>query len=202
MTIWNVRWPRTRELSTLYEDQTVKATRFQTLTQLNQIISASLDMDHVLREIAKAAATLMRAPLVSFRIADETTQTLHLRAVSDAAVGTETMVQTLRFGEGAAGWVAQHRQPLNIPDILVDACYCAGEWAAADDLRSFYGVPVILEGALLAVLPYMAASLSYIGPTMNSCWTAWWPRPRQRFATPLSMRVRPPPATWLRWPTG
>jgi signal transduction histidine kinase/ActR/RegA family two-component response regulator len=143
---------KTNDLSILYEDQAVKATRFQTLTQLNHLISASLDMDHVLREIAKAAATLMHAPLVSFRIADETTHTLDLRAVSDAAVGGEATVQILRFGEGAAGWVAQHREPLNIPDIFADACYCAGEWDTAYGLRSFYGIPVMLEGALLAVL--------------------------------------------------
>jgi GAF domain-containing protein len=50
------------------------------------------------------------------------------------------------------GWVAQHREPLNIPDIFVDACYCARKWATAYDLRSFYGIPVMHEGALLAVL--------------------------------------------------
>jgi signal transduction histidine kinase/DNA-binding response OmpR family regulator len=143
---------KTQDLSILYEDQAVKAMRFQTLTQLNQLISASLDMDHVLRAIAKAAATLMHAPLVSFGIADETTQTLELRAVSNAAVGSETMVQTLHFGEGATGWVAQHRELLNIPDIFVDARYCAREWATAYDLLSFYGIPVMLDGSLLAVL--------------------------------------------------
>jgi hypothetical protein len=57
------------------EDQQARARRLHTLTRLNQLISASLDMDHLLREIAQAAATLMHAPLVGFFIADEATHT-------------------------------------------------------------------------------------------------------------------------------
>src|SRR5262249_38326392 len=65
------------------QDLQVRADRLRTLTRLNQLVSASLDMDHVLREIAQAAATLMEAPLVRIWIADESSQTLELRAVSD-----------------------------------------------------------------------------------------------------------------------
>jgi signal transduction histidine kinase len=143
---------KTRDMARLYEDQAVKARRFQTLTQLNQLISASLDMDHVLREIAKAAATLMHAPLVTFRIADETTRTLELRAVFDDAAGAETLAPTLRFGEGAAGWVAEHRQALDIADLDADGRYVPFEWAQAHGVQSFHGIPVLLEGSLLAVL--------------------------------------------------
>jgi len=95
---------------------------------------------------------MTHAPLVSFRVADETTQTLELRAISNAAVGGETMVRTLHFGESATGWVAQHRACLNLPDIFVDPRYCARDWAKAHGLRAYYGIPVMHEGALLAVL--------------------------------------------------
>jgi putative methionine-R-sulfoxide reductase with GAF domain len=51
------------ENAQLYERQEVRATRLQTLTRLNQLISSSLDMDAVLWEISQAAAQLMDAPL-------------------------------------------------------------------------------------------------------------------------------------------
>jgi len=59
--------------------------------------------------------------------------------------------------EGAIGWVATHRRPLDIPDVLAPDAVAAArvqapEWWQAHGLRSFYGVPIILEGSVLAVL--------------------------------------------------
>jgi hypothetical protein len=93
-----VNWRLIEAAHARAEDQHARARRLQTLTRLNQLISASLDMDHLLREIAQAAATLMQAPLVGFLIADETAQTLDVRAFSDAAIGADFPVETLRFG--------------------------------------------------------------------------------------------------------
>src|SRR5512145_2768598 len=51
-------------------------TALHTLARLNQVVSASLDMDKVLHEIAHAAAALMNAPFVHCLIADAATHTL------------------------------------------------------------------------------------------------------------------------------
>jgi PAS domain S-box-containing protein len=136
----------------LYEGQEIRATRLQTLTRLNQLISASLDMDEVLKEIAKAAATLIHAAFVTFAIADEAQQTLHLRTYSDEVAETNSPISTFRFGHGALGWVAASRQPLNIPDVFADERFAAHDWAKMHGLRSFFGVPIVLEGVLLGVL--------------------------------------------------
>jgi PAS domain S-box-containing protein len=136
----------------LYEALEGRAARLQTLTRLNQLISASLDMDEVLHEIAKAAATLMNAAVASFMVADEATQTLEVRAFSGPAVGADCPVQRLRYGQGGIGWVAVHRQALHIPDIFADPRYVAREWAGAHGLSSFLGIPIRLEDSLLAVL--------------------------------------------------
>jgi signal transduction histidine kinase len=147
-----VNWRRIEAAHARAEDQQARAHRLQTLTRLNQLISASLDIDHLLGEIAQAAATLMHAPLVGFFIADEAAQTLEVRTFSDAAIGVDFPVEPLRFGEGAVGWVARQRRPLDIPDIFADDRYVRRDWAHAHDLRSFLGVPVLLEEKLLAVL--------------------------------------------------
>ena len=46
----------------IYEPLEARAARLQALTRLNRLISASLDMDHVLREIAQAAAVTDGCP--------------------------------------------------------------------------------------------------------------------------------------------
>jgi len=50
--------------------------RLRGLTRLSGLIAASLDLDAVLSEIARAAAELMEAPAVGLWVADEATRTL------------------------------------------------------------------------------------------------------------------------------
>jgi hypothetical protein len=77
-------------------------------------------MDAVLREIAQAAATLVSVPCVRIWTADETAQMLALRASSEEQLSAGYLTKQLRFGERSAGWVAIHRRPLDIPDVLAD----------------------------------------------------------------------------------
>jgi signal transduction histidine kinase/CheY-like chemotaxis protein len=136
----------------LYESQGTRANRLHTLARLNQLISSSLDMGAVLREIAQAAAQLMDAAFVSFWIADEANQTLEVGAFSDNIIGADAPSTRFDFSQGATGWVATHRQPLNVPDVLADERFVARAWAQAHGLRSWLGIPVIFEDTLLAVL--------------------------------------------------
>ncbi len=136
----------------LYESQEVRATRLQTLTRLNQLISSSLDMGAVLREIAQAAATLMGVPFVRIWTADEAAQTLELRASSDHQLAADYRTKKIRFGERSVGWVASHRRPLHIPDVFVDARVMPLDWFQTHALRSLLALPIIHQEMLLGVL--------------------------------------------------
>ncbi|HSF32332.1 MAG TPA: GAF domain-containing protein [Candidatus Tectomicrobia bacterium] len=136
----------------LYESQEVRATRLQTLTRLNQLISSSLDMGAVLREIAQAAATLMGVPFVRIWTADEAAQTLELRASSDHQLAADYRTKKIRFGERSVGWVASHRRPLHIPDVFVDARVMPLDWFQTHALRSLLALPIIHQETLLGVL--------------------------------------------------
>ena len=140
------------ENARLHERLADRLTRLQALTRLNQLISMSLDVDAVLREIVCAAASLMNAPFVSFWMANEAEQTLELRAVSDPTMGESSPQKAMRFGEGGAGWVAANREPLEVPDCSQDSRFVLQDWTRAHGLHSFLGYPVMLEGSLLAVL--------------------------------------------------
>ena len=163
----------------LYEAIEARARRLDTMTRLNQLISASLDMDEVLGEITKAAATLMDVPRVRIWIADEASQMLELRAASDDWLRAVHSLTQMRFGEHSAGWVAKHRQTLHIPDIFDDARVspAACDWYQTHGLRSLLGVPIFHREALLGVLISRVGSPFSSAPTPGHSSTASWPRP-------------------------
>jgi signal transduction histidine kinase/CheY-like chemotaxis protein/HPt (histidine-containing phosphotransfer) domain-containing protein len=148
----------------LYKGQEVRAARLHTLTRLNQLISASLDMAEVLREIAEAAATLMDAALVRIWIADEATQTLTPRAVSDDQIADGYPTPTLRFGERSVGWVAQHRQSLHIPDVFREGRVVPLDWYRAHGLTSLLALPILHHDVLLGVLVLNGRRPFHLGP--------------------------------------
>ncbi|OGK82732.1 MAG: hypothetical protein A2X52_22415 [Candidatus Rokubacteria bacterium GWC2_70_16] len=129
-----------------------RAGRLRTLARLGQTVSSSLDMGEVLAAIARAAADLMSAPFVSVWVADEGARMLTLRAVSDEAIAGDLPLSLFGYGEGGVGWIAEQRRPLEVPDIWADDRFFAQEWWQAHGLRSFYGVPIVLDGRLLGVL--------------------------------------------------
>ncbi len=126
--------------------------RLKTLTGLHHLISSNLDMDEALYEIARAAALLMHAPVVVFWLVDEAKELLEAYAISDGPAGISFPDRQLSFEEEGVGWVARHRCPLSVPNIYAEECFKAKEWWRERGLCSFYGVPVLREDKLLAVL--------------------------------------------------
>jgi len=136
----------------LYEDLEARAARLRTLAHLNRIVSSSLDTREVLDGIARAAAELMAAPLVAIWTADEAAGVLERHAFSDAGLGADHPGRVRRFGEGGVGWVARHRQPLNVPDVFADERIISRDWFERHGLRSTLAVPILFQDALLGVL--------------------------------------------------
>ncbi len=126
--------------------------RLRTLARLNQLVSSSLDINRILNEIAAAAAELTEAAVVSLWVADEAARTLHLRASSNETMRADHPSRTLRFGEGGVGWVAEHRRPLTVPDLLDDARLVARDWFRNHGLRNAVAVPIIHQDSILGVL--------------------------------------------------
>jgi len=136
----------------LYAALEVRATRLRTLARLTHTVSSSLDANAVLQAIAGAAAEIMSVPFVCVYAADEAGRTLELRAASDDRIGAALPAKQWRFGEGLVGWVAEHRRPLMLADLQADERAMAVEWARTHGLRSFLGVPIMLQDTLLGVL--------------------------------------------------
>jgi GAF domain-containing protein/CheY-like chemotaxis protein len=139
------------ENARLYQALDVRAARLRRLARLAHIVSSSLDMDEVLRAIAEAAGELIAVPVANIWVANETARTLEFRAGSDP-VSTDFPSKTVIYGEGGVGWVAAHREPLDMTDIAHDHRFKFTAWAAAHGLRSALIVPIVFQEALLGVL--------------------------------------------------
>ena len=136
----------------LFEAAEVRERRLRSLARLNQLVSSSLDTDEVLAGIARAAAALMGVPVVSVWVADADAETLRVRAFSDEAMAAAYPRRTSTFEEGAMGWVARNREPLSVPDMLADPRLLSESWWLEHGLRSFLGVPIVLQDQLLGVI--------------------------------------------------
>ena len=140
------------ENARLYARLESRVTRLRILSRLTSMISSSLARDDVLQEICRAAAELTDVAIASFWLVDEANQVLERRALSDEAMGAGQTIAHARFGVGGVGWVAQHRQPLIIPDVFSDGRVINPEWWREQGLKSACVVPVMHDGQLLAIL--------------------------------------------------
>jgi GAF domain-containing protein len=136
----------------LYANLEDRVSQLKTVTRLNRAISSALDSDSVLRKIAEAAAQLPGATVASIWLAREESRTLEVVSLSDPVIDAEWTVRTMSFEQGLNGWVARHGRVLNVPDVFKDERFIASDWWRRHGLSSFLGVPVILDGVLLAVL--------------------------------------------------
>ena len=154
-----------RTLDHMSEALEARTARLQALSRLNRLVSSSLDLDEVLATIARAASDLMTAPVVAFWVVDETARTLSVRAFSAPAIGSDFDPRPLAFGEGAVGWVALHRRPLDVPDVHgPDSPIGHRDWFRRHGLSSFYGVPVVFGSTLVAVLALTGRAPFRFGP--------------------------------------
>ncbi len=143
----------------LYQAERAQTERTRTLAAINQRISGALELDELLRMISGSAAQLIGSRFVAFWLADEANRTLSFRAGSVAEMAKDFPVATRSYDIGAAGWVARHRTPVEIPDVFADERIHPREWWRRWGLRSFSAYPVIAGGELLAVI-----SLSHSEP--------------------------------------
>ncbi len=130
--------------------------QLQVLTHLNHVVSSSLEMEVILDKIVRAAVRLMQAPQVALWTADESARTLKTCAFAGDTPELNACNANLQlsYDDGGIGWVATHRQPLNVPDIEADDRFIDLERRDHGGLRSFFAIPIVHDTSLLAVLAF------------------------------------------------
>lgn len=82
-------------------------------------LTSSLNLDSILQTIMEKMAEYFRPDTWSLLMVDEARDDLYFAiAVGDASETLKTV--RLKMGEGIAGWVARHGEPLIVPDVQSD----------------------------------------------------------------------------------
>jgi len=138
--------------ASLYEAEHAEATRIRALTSVNRRISSALELDALLRTISDSAAELTGAKLVTFWLADEQRHTLSFTSSTAPEMMESYSPTIMTYDQGGTGWVARHREPLVVDDMLNDERLVNREWSERWGMRSYAGYPVLAGDELLAVM--------------------------------------------------
>jgi HD-GYP domain-containing protein (c-di-GMP phosphodiesterase class II) len=129
-----------------------KVERLVLLSQLSQILNSTLNYKEIRRRAMEATTRLMKAEAGSLLLVDEEKGQLHFEVVSgDKEEDIKTI--SLNFGEGIAGWVAQHGKPLIVNSPEKDRRFFKGVDERTEfKTRNIICVPVKVKEKVIGVL--------------------------------------------------
>lgn len=102
-----------------------KVRELETLNEIVQAISSSLQPKEILDIIMEKTAELIKAEGWSLLLLDQEKQELVFEAAAGEA-GRKLLGMRLRVGQGVAGWVAHYGQSIIVPDVTKDPRFYAG----------------------------------------------------------------------------
>ncbi|MBN1220916.1 MAG: GAF domain-containing protein [Anaerolineae bacterium] len=122
------------------------------LNQAGRALSSTLALDQVLKTVLEEVHRLPDVLACSIWLIDPETRELVCREVTDPK---SQIVRGWRLtpGQGLAGWAVQHKQSLNVPDVLTDERYFKGvDEKTGLNLRSVLTVPLQVKQRVIGVM--------------------------------------------------
>jgi GAF domain-containing protein/anti-sigma regulatory factor (Ser/Thr protein kinase) len=127
--------------------------RIQELERLNQVsrsVARVLDLDQVLTRILHEATQMLDVETGSVLLVDQETQELVFHTSVQHGRPAK-IAQRLQPGQGVAGWVAQHGQPLLVPDVRQESRWY-GEVEDGFSTRAILCAPLKIDEHVIGVL--------------------------------------------------
>ncbi|MDY6796722.1 MAG: SpoIIE family protein phosphatase [Actinomycetota bacterium] len=115
------------------------------LYRMGQVLAASLDLETRLDRVIEQAMDLLQAERGSIMLLDDTQAELVVRASRGLKESQEFRVP---LGEGIAGWVAEHGEPLVLQDVVSDRRF----QGVNPKIKSALAVPLKVDGKAIGVL--------------------------------------------------
>jgi signal transduction histidine kinase len=140
------------ENAKLFSSAQERLARINALQTIEVAILSTMNLTDRLDLILEHAVTQMRADLGVVYIRDPQTRELfgirqrgarHLGALRELRV---------KMGEGAAGWVLEHGEPLYLPDVKHDPRWSARQAFDTEGIISYLGVPLKVESRTIGVI--------------------------------------------------
>ncbi len=132
-----------------------RAEQFQNLMEINRSLTASLDLDVVLRSIIEKAVELLRSQLGSLLLLDDETKELVFKVA--LGPGSEKLIGTrLPCGVGIVGAAMRERAPLIVNDVKSDPRhYGKIDESTSLTTQSVICIPLISQDRTLGVIEVM-----------------------------------------------
>ena len=161
----------------LYEETRRYAERLRALEEVNRLVSSSLNVEEVLQNLARAIAQFFDAPFVSIWAFDAGAQRLR-RALTfgDQELAAE-LHDDLALGEGAVGWVVQHREPIIWTETNTDPRFVDVPPLNARGLRWMTVYPIAIGDRMLGASPCTGRRRCRSRRRPARSWARWPPRP-------------------------
>jgi len=136
-------WERNRELSALLES--------------SGLLTSSLDLSETLRRIIQVAQALLPSVCANLMLLNERDELIVSAHANFPQEWLEDLQRhPLKVGESLAGWVAQRREVLCVPDPLSNAPnhYRSAPFAEKFGIVSYLGIPLTVGERLIGVLSF------------------------------------------------
>jgi len=146
------------ENARLYAEASTESSRLRALNAVTRLVSSSLDTESVFQIIVHWASRLLGNAITYLMVLDESSGELAVRAAWGWQRADLRVQSTFRMGEGLPGTVAAAREPIALPDALEDPRFVNVEWARAEGVRGFAGVPLVVGDRCVGVLCVMRRS--------------------------------------------
>ena len=122
------------------------------LIEVSIIVNSTLDLDQVLLLVMEKAQSVMRAEASSVLLGNNETDKLECE-VALGAVG-EHVRKTIRLakGQGVAGWVWEHEEPIIVADVSKDKRFFSGiDRKSGFKTQSILAVPLKVQDRIIGV---------------------------------------------------
>lgn len=139
------------ENARLYEDMVRRASEEESLVEAGRLLTSTLDLSEVLERLAELVRVRLAADLVRIWLLGPGGE---LRSGAHAGAGAPEASETMVFrpGEGLVGRVLAVREPVAVVDIETAGSVKYREDLRRNGVRSFLGVPLLLEDQAVGVL--------------------------------------------------
>jgi GAF domain-containing protein len=125
------------------------------LAEATRLLASSLDLRQVLDRFATIALELMAADLVGILLAEGGERCLTLASLAGTRRPDADVAADAVRDKGLTGCILSSGRPLQVADVQHDARVFNRAWFDVQGVRSYLGVPLLVNGAAIGVMACM-----------------------------------------------
>ena len=129
-----------------------QATFFSSLIDMSVILASTFDINELIRRVLEISQGVMLSEASSLMLLNKEKGVLKCRVALGEVGSLLEQSFTLKLGQGIAGWVAEHRESVVVPDVTKDDRFYDGtDKSTGFVTRSILACPLISRDNLLGV---------------------------------------------------